>query len=184
MPKKPKNASVTTAGPSNFVYQMKITLKEVKPPIWRRIQVKSDITLKVLHKTIQIVMGWTNSHLHKFDIRAPSSEPKVRLNQLNLQEKQKFLYVYDFGDNWELVILVEKILPMDEKTQYPICIAGKRSGPPEDCGGPWGYMDLLNVLNDPNDPEYDERIEWIGQGFDSELFDTEEINVRLRSIRR
>jgi hypothetical protein len=92
--------------------------------------------------------------------------------------------VYDFGDNWEHVILVEKILPIDKKTQYPICLAGKRSGPPEDCGGPWGYMDLLNVLNDPNDPEYDERIEWIGEDFDSELFDAEEINVRLRSIRR
>jgi hypothetical protein len=106
------------------------------------------------------------------------------LNQLNLQEKQKFLYVYDFGDNWELVILVEKILPMDEKTQYPICIAGKRSGPPEDCGGPWGYMELLDVLNDPNDPEHEDRVEWVGGDFDSELFDTEEISVRLRSIRR
>jgi hypothetical protein len=129
-------------------------------------------------------MGWEDEHLHKFDIRAPSSEPKVRLNQLNLQEKQKFLYVYDFGDNWEHVILVEKILPMDEKTPYPTCIAGKRSGPPEDCGGPWGYMDLLDVLNDPNDPEYEDRVEWVGDDFDSELFDTEEISVRLRSIRR
>ena len=184
MPKKPKKASVTAAEPSNLVYQMKITLKEVKPPIWRRIQVKSDITLKVLHRIIQEVMGWEDAHLHKFDIRAPSSEPKVGLNQLNLQEKQKFLYVYDFGDNWELVILVEKILPMDEKTQYPICIAGKRSGPPEDCGGPWGYMELLDVLNDPNDPEHEDRVEWVGGDFDSELFDTEEISVRLRSIRR
>jgi hypothetical protein len=72
---------------------------------------------------------------------------------------------------------------MDEKTQYPICIAGKRSGPPEDCGGPWGYMELLDVLNDPNDPEYEDRVEWVGGDFDSELFDTEEISVRLRSIR-
>lgn len=184
MPKKPKKESVTGTGPTNLVYQMKITLQEVKPPIWRRIQVKGDITLKVLHNIIQRVMGWEDGHLHKFDIRAPSSEPKVRLNQLNLQEKQKFLYVYDFGDNWEHVILVETILPMDEKTRYPICLAGKRSCPPEDCGGPWGYMELLDVLNDPNDPEYDERTEWIGKDFDSELFDNEETNIRLRAIRK
>ena len=194
MPKNPKNASVTTAGPSNLVYQMKITLKEVKPPIWRRIQVKSDITLKVLHKTIQIVLGWTNSHLHEFNIfglsygdpeqEVGSDEKKFRLNKLNLREKDKFIYVYDFGDNWEHEILVEKILPIDEKAQYPVCLTGKRSCPPEDCGGPSGYMDLLNVLSDPNDPEYDESMEWIGEDFDSEMFDNEKINWRLRSIRR
>jgi hypothetical protein len=184
MAKKAKKESVTPVGPSNLIYQIKITLKDVKPPIWRRIQVKSDITLHSLHRTIQTAMGWEDGHLHKFDIRAPSSEPKVRLNQLNLVEKQKFLYVYDFGDNWEHTILVEKILPIDEKTQYPICLAGERSGPPEDCGGPWGYMDLLDVLDDPNDPEYDERVEWIGEDFDPELFDIEKINKRLKGTRR
>lgn len=184
MAKKAKKESVTPVGPSNLIYQIKITLKDVKPPIWRRIQVKSDITLHSLHRTIQTAMGWEDGHLHKFDIRAPSSEPKVRLNQLNLVEKQKFLYVYDFGDNWEHTILVEKILPIDEKKQYPICLAGKRSGPPEDCGGPWGYMDLLDVISDPNDPEYDERIDWVGEDFDSELFDIEKINKRLKGTRR
>ncbi len=184
MAKKAKKESVTPVGPSNLIYQIKITLKDVKPPIWRRIQVKSDITLHSLHRTIQTVMGWEDGHLHKFDIRAPSSEPKVRLNQLNLVEKQKFLYVYDFGDNWEHTILLEKILPIDEKTQYPICLAGERSGPPEDCGGPWGYMDLLDVLDDPNDPEYEERVEWIGEDFDPELFDIEKINKRLKGTRR
>ena len=184
MAKKAKKESVTPVGPSNLIYQIKITLKDVKPPIWRRIQVKSDITLHSLHRTIQTAMGWEDGHLHKFDIRAPSSEPKVRLNQLNLVEKQKFLYVYDFGDNWEHTILVEKILPIDEKNQYPICLTGKRSGPLEDCGGPWGYMDLIDVLDDPNDPEYDERVEWIGEDFDPELFDIEKINKRLKGTRR
>ena len=194
MPKKPKKESVTVSGPTNLVYQMKITLQEVKPPIWRRIQVKGDITLKVLHTTIQKVMGWTDSHLHEFIVKGVSygdsededalDERKYRLNKLNLQEKEKFFYVYDFGDNWEHIILVEKILPMDAEAQYPICLKGKRSCPPEDCGGPWGYMDLLDVLNDPNDPEYDERIEWIGDDFDSELFDVEKINWKLRSIRK
>ena len=194
MPKKPKKESVTVDGPTNLVYQMKITLEEVKPPIWRRIQVKGDITLKVLHKIIQLVMGWSNSHLHEFSIFGESygdpeqevglDEKKVRLKKLNLEEKDKFIYTYDFGDNWEHVILVEKILPMDAEAQYPICLKGKRSCPPEDCGVPWGYMDLLDVLNDPNDPEYDERIEWIGDDFDSELFDVEKINWKLRSLRK
>ena len=75
-------------------------------------------------------------------------------------------------------------MPIDEKTQYPICLAGERSGPPEDCGGPWGYMDLLDVLDDPNDPEYEERVEWIGEDFDPELFDIEKINKRLKGTRR
>ncbi len=103
---------------------------------------------------------------------------------MNLEEKDKFIYTYDFGDTWEHQILVEKILPIDEKTQYPVCLAGKRSGPPEDCGGPWGYMELLDVLNDPNDPEYEDRVEWIGEDFDSELFDVDKINLRLKKAIR
>lgn len=194
MAQKPKNFSVNPPRSSNLVYQMKITLKGVKPPIWRRIQVKSDITLKVLHRIIQVVMGWSDSHLHEFNIfgvsygdpeqEVGSDEKKVRLNKLHLEEKHKFLYVYDFGDNWEHTILVEKILPMDEEKQYPICLAGKRSGPPEDCGGPWGYMDLIDVLDNPNDPEYEEMIEWIGEDFAPELFDIEKINKRLKGTRR
>jgi hypothetical protein len=139
-------------------------------------------------------MGWSNSHLHEFNIfgvsygdpeqEVGSDEKKVRLSRLNLDEKDKLIYIYDFGDNWEHQILVEKILPIDEKTKYPICLMGKRSCPPEDCGGPWGYMDLLDVLRDPNDPEYDESMEWIGKDFDSEMFDIDKINWRLRAVRK
>ncbi|MCX5873055.1 MAG: plasmid pRiA4b ORF-3 family protein [Deltaproteobacteria bacterium] len=194
MPKKPKNDSVTPAGPSTLVYQMKVTLKVVKPPIWRRLQVKSDITLKVFHKTIQIAMGWSDAHLHEFNIHGVSygnpedgvgsDEKKVRLNRLNLEEKDKFSYVYDFGDTWEHAILVEKILPVDEKTQYPICLKGKHSCPPEDCGGPWGYSELLDALSDPYHPDYEESMEWVGGDFDYERFDIEKINWRLRAIRK
>ncbi|MGA8832332.1 MAG: plasmid pRiA4b ORF-3 family protein [Desulfomonilaceae bacterium] len=194
MAQKPKNVSITPAGPSNLVYQMKITLKEVKPPIWRRIQVKGNTTLHALHRTIQTVMGWSDSHLHEFNIfgvsygdpeqEVGSDEKRVRLNKLDLEEQDKFAYIYDFGDDWEHQIVIEKILPIDEKTQYPICLTGKRSCPPEDCGGSTGYMDLLDVLDDPNDPEYEERIEWIGEDFDSEMFDIEQINRRLKGTRR
>jgi hypothetical protein len=193
MAKKPKNESVIPKKRSNLVYQMKITLKDVKPPIWRRIQVKGDVTLNAFHRTIQMVMGWGGGHLHEFDIRGilygdPEDGPfedekKFRLKKLNLEEKEKFFYVYDFGDNWQHQILVEKILPIDEKTQYPICLAGKRSGPPEDCGGSWGYMDLLDVLKDPDHPEYEESKEWVGDLFDSEKFDIEKINRWLKPMR-
>jgi hypothetical protein len=194
MPKKPKNESVVSAGPGTPIYQLKITLKGVKPPIWRRLQVKSDITLLALHKTIQKVMGWTDSHLHEFIVKGVSygdsededalNERRHHLNKLRLEEKEKFFYVYDFGDNWEHVILVEKILRIDSSVKYPVCLTGKRSGPLEDCGGPWGYMELLDILEDPNHPDYDERIEWIGEDFDPEMFDIEKINRQLKGNRR
>jgi hypothetical protein len=193
MPKKPKDESTIAAKPSSIIYQLKITLKDVKPSIWRRIQVQGDITLKAFHRILQTVMGWTDSHLHEFIVKGVSygdsededalDERKYRLNKLNLQEKEKFFYVYDFGDNWEHIILVEKILPNDSAVKYPFCLTGKRSGPIEDCGGPWGYMGILEILEDPNHPEYDE-LDWIEEDFDSELFDVEKINWKLRSIRK
>lgn len=194
MAKKPKNQAVGATGRSNLVYQMKVTLKGVKPPIWRRIQVKGDVTLKAFHRTIQLVMGWCGGHLHEFDIRGMSygdpmdgpieDEKKFRLNKFNLGEKEKFFYVYDFGDNWQHEILVEKILPIDTGVQYPVCLQGKRSCPPDDCGGSWGYMELLDVLKDPNHPEYEESKTWVGLHFDSENFDIEEINRVLKATRR
>ena len=194
MARKPKTESVAPAGSNISVYQMKITLKSVRPPIWRRIQVKSDMTLKTLHRVIQEAMGWEDAHLHDFNVHGVTygtagngfgaDEKKVRLSRLNLEVKDKFLYTYDFGDTWEHTILIEKILPVDEKTQYPICLAGKRSCPAEDCGGPWGYMGLLDVLQDPDHPEYEDSIGWIGEDFDSEFFDIELINMRLEKIRR
>jgi hypothetical protein len=194
MARKPKTESVAPARPNILVYQMKVTLKAVRPPIWRRIQVKSDMTLKTLHRVIQEVMGWEDAHLHDFNVHGVTygtaedgfgaDEKKFRLSRLNLEVKDKFLYTYDFGDTWEHTILIEKILPVDEKAKYPTCLGGKRSCPPEDCGGPWGYMGLLDVLQDPDHPEYEDSMAWLGEDFDSELFDAELINFRLDRIRR
>ena len=191
---KPKKGSVTLVGPSILVYQMKVTLKGIRPPVWRRIQVTSDMTLKVFHKTIQIIMDWEDEHLHGFIIKGLSygtaedgfgvDEKKVRLNSLNLQEKDKFIYLYDFGDNWEHTILVEKILPMDEKSHYPICLMGKRSCPPEDWGGPYRYQDLLDIIKDPEDPEYEEALDCLGEDFAPEWFEVEIINMELEIGRR
>ena len=96
-------------------------------------------------------------------------------------EKDKFTYEYDFGDGWEHIILLEKILPPEDGATYPRCIKGKRACPPEDCGGIWGYAHLLEVIADPEDPEHDEMLEWLGGEFDSEYFNLDEVNERLRS---
>ncbi len=193
MAKKVKKEFVAPVGSSNLVYQLKITLGYIRPPIWRRIQVCGDINLYELHTIIQTVMDWMGHHRHVFIIRglwyadpvdgpeADADENKNSLDELNLEEKERFRYIYDFGDNWEHEILLEKILPIDEKLQYPVCLSGKRSGPPDDCGGPRGYVNLLNILRDPDDPDYDHWMEWVGVDFDPERFDVERINLRLKT---
>jgi hypothetical protein len=175
------------------IYQLKISLNYVKPPIWRRFLVQSDIKLPDLHKVIQTVMGWTNSHLNQFIIDdvfycEPSEDydmdykdyRRVRLNQVINSEKQKFLYEYDFGDSWEHTLLLEKILPADKSVDYPICIDGKRNCPPEDCGGSGGYEELLKIIKNPRHKEHNDMIEWLGDEFDPEEFDIDFINESLK----
>jgi hypothetical protein len=177
------------------IYQIKVTLTGSKPPIWRRIQVRSDITLAKLHDIIQAVMGWDDYHLHQFivgglyfgvpdpdygdwvDMR---DEQKMRLNQITTSQGFKFAYEYDFGDSWEHTLLVEKILPPEEGVQYPVCVKGRRACPPEDVGGIWGYDGFLEAIQDPNHPEHDMYLEWIGGEFDPEAFDLDEANAALR----
>ncbi len=178
---------------SQDVYQLKIMLDHTKPPVWRRFIVESDMKLPDLHKVIQTVMGWFNSHLHQFRINgksytAPDEEfmsevtdyRKIRLNAVITKEKQKFHYDYDFGDGWEHTIVLEKILPKDKNMRYPTCVDGKRNCPPEDCGGPGGYADLLEVIKDPGNEEYEEMMEWLGGIFDPEEFDIDGINEALQ----
>ena len=178
-------------GANKNVYQIKISLKYIKPMIWRRFLVEDSIKLPDLHKVIQTVMGWTNSHLHQFIIKErfygepdeDSFEEIVDYRKLMLKsvlsfEKEKITYEYDFGDGWEHELVLEKILN-NQTIENPICVAGKRNCPPEDCGGPYGYMDLLNVIADPENEEYKEMKSWIGDDFDSEYFDKEWINILL-----
>lgn len=181
-----------------LIYQLKVTLEDSKPPIWRRILVPAEITLYNLHETIQIAMGWMNYHLHMFTIYGQifgdpaddeydnfgtKNETRYNLKQLGLSEKSKFFYTYDFGDSWDHVILVEKILPAEKGEQYPVCLKGKRACPPEDVGGVWGYEDFLDAITDPSHEEHDEFLEWIGDDFDPEEFDLEYVNAALKSIK-
>jgi Plasmid pRiA4b ORF-3-like protein len=179
------------------VYQLKIALKNINPPIWRQVQV-TDCTLGKLHGVIQICMGWKHYHLHEFTIDGarygnPSqwqddfgdepeigNERKVKLSQLAGKEVKTFTYVYDIGDNWEHIIEVEKVLVPETGVRYPRCIAGERACPPEDCGGKWGYGNFLDAIKNPEHEEHKELMEWIGGKFDPEAFDIEAVNKKLR----
>ncbi len=178
------------------VYQIKVTLKGTKPPIWRRIQVASDATLANLHDILQSVMGWEGYHLYQFlidgieygdpnllDELEAENARTATLNTLVRGEKFKFIYEYDFGDGWEHEILVEKMLALDKGKQYPLCITGKRACPPEDCGGIWGYADFLEAIQDPKHPEHDEMVEWVGGEFDPTAFDADEVNLELQQLK-
>ena len=182
-----------SAAPQSIL-QLKITLKGSKPPIWRRIQVANTITLPTLHNILQVAMGWTDSHLHQFivgnvmysdpdfELEQIANEKRVSLPQLKLEPGMKFQYEYDFGDDWMHDILIEKILPPEPDVHYPRCLAGKRSCPPEDCGGIWGYDSLLQTIADPNDPDYEDMREWLPEDFDPAVFDLEDVNKVLRTF--
>ena len=183
---------------ASSIYQLKITLRDCRPPIWRRVQVRSNELLAHLHYVIQLSMGWTNSHLHSFSIHGieygvpmpefdmddmeVSDEKKIKLSEFIPGEKFKFSYLYDFGDSWEHEILVEKVLAADPETEYPICIKAKRACPPEDCGGAWGYRDFLEAIQDPEHPEHEEMLQWVGGSFDPENADLDEANEQLKRI--
>jgi hypothetical protein len=177
------------------LYQLKITLRGSKPPIWRRVQVPGKFTLAQLHEVIQAAMGWYNAHLYQFEIGSEfysnpafqledsRSDRTLALTRLIPGEKFKFHYAYDMGDYWEHAILVEKVLSADPKTQYPLCLKGKRACPPEDCGGIWGYGSFLETITDPNHPDHEDMLEWVGGSFDPEAFDLAAVNDRLQSMR-
>ncbi len=183
-----------------MIYQIKVSLKGIRPPIWRRIQVRDNTTLYKLHRIPQVVMGWEDYHLHEFEIDGESYGPpqdeftdpfgfsetiiekKVKLSEVIRAEKFRFLYTYDFGDNWRHELLVEKIVPVEKGQQYPVCLKGKRACPPEDCGGAWGYQDLLEAREHPDDPECRELLEWAGE-FDPKEFDLDEINSYLEEMK-
>lgn len=182
-------------------YQLKITLQGSKPPIWRRVVVTPTITFASLHQVIQIAMGWDDCHLHEFNVngerigRPPAAdglmsletdddlrdERKVRLSQWLLQPQQKFTYTYDFGDSWEHLLVLEKILP--GVVARPVCLDGKMACPPEDCGGLYGYMHLLDVLSHPRHPEHEEMKEWYDGDWDAAAFDVVATNRCLSKVK-
>ncbi|OGA79132.1 MAG: hypothetical protein A3G81_00270 [Betaproteobacteria bacterium RIFCSPLOWO2_12_FULL_65_14] len=181
-----------------MMYQIKVTLNGVRPSIWRRLVVPSSLSLMDLHDVLQVAMGWMDSHLHQFVARGKLygqpdpefgmgriNEKRVRLDEVLRTEKDAMTYEYDFGDGWEHKIVLEKVLGNAEEHAAPSCIAGARACPPEDCGGVWGYANLLKVISNSSNPEHEEMLEWLGDGFDPERFDVSVINsVLVRMTRR
>jgi Plasmid pRiA4b ORF-3-like protein len=184
------------------VHRLKVTLRHVKPPVWRRIEVPSDIDLAALAAVLEAAMGWEGYHLHGFEVgdvtyqpldenafdmglgfAKPVDERTATLGDVLLAVKSKMRWDYDFGDGWEHDVVVEAIEPRNANVEYPICLAGKRSCPPEDCGGPWGYADLLEAIADPKHPEHDELTEWLPPDFDPEEFDVDDTTDMMHSPR-
>ncbi|MBS4062527.1 MAG: plasmid pRiA4b ORF-3 family protein [Bacteroidetes bacterium] len=180
------------------VYQLKVTLDDVSPPVWRRLLVSGDTNLLTLHEIIQEAMGWQNYHLHmytiagqiygdpeddEYDELGTKDETRYRFNQLGLGEKARFKYEYDFGDSWHHTILVEKILQAETGARYPICLAGKNACPPEDVGGVWGYETFLAAIANPKHEEHEHYRAWIGGDFDPKEFNLDKVNERLRGVK-
>jgi hypothetical protein len=191
------------AGGGMPLYQLKITLKWSKPPIWRRLIARADLKLDRLHNVIQIAMGWADSHMHQFIAGAgfrvtyygkpdPEftgmgsemlNEKRYTAADLAPAARRKFTYEYDFGDGWQHEVLVEKILPPDVSFKHPVCLAGANACPPEDCGGIGGYHDLLEILADPKHPEHTNMKEWVGGELDATEFDLNGVNAMLKRLK-
>jgi hypothetical protein len=183
-------------------YQLKVTLEASNPAVWRRITVRGDVKLDLLHAILQLAMGWTNSHLHMFSIGANRySEPpliddpgwggdedkderKLTLAQVVDRGFGMFGYEYDLGDSWIHLLVVENELPADPASKaIARCLDGARACPPEDCGGVGGFEQLLKVLRNPRHREYRSTLEWLGGPFDPAAFDPDETNRFLQRLK-
>ena len=192
--------TATTARAS--LYHLKVVLNETEPIIWRRLQVPGNATLGWLHAVLQVAIGWTNSHLHQFHAgellyshrrqNPPElegdpqalDENKATLRQVVPRQKDVLAYEYDFGDSWFHQITVEKILGPDPGAHsLAVCLDGARACPPEDCGGPWGYDNLLKILRNPKHEEHQSMKEWLGRPFDPKAFDVDSINTFLKKLK-
>lgn len=186
-----------STSPARTVHQIKVTLAGSRPPIWRRLEIPSTITLRALHDVLQAAFGWEDYHMWVFENAQGrygiadhelqiSSAGAKRLDRIAPGQGDRLGYTYDFGDNWEHTILVEAITTPERDIAYPRCLTGRRAGPPEDCGGIWGYDHLVEVLADPEHEEHPDRLEWLGldspDQFDPTAFDLVQTNTALSHL--
>jgi hypothetical protein len=175
---------------SGDIVKLKVTLQGIRPPIWRRVLVPACMTLRDLHDIIQTTMGWEDSHLHDFDVAGERygdpgitdeviNEARLTLAAIRKAGVERFKYTYDFGDDWEHVIVIEGTVAHVDGQHYPACIAGKRACPPEDTGGPYGYPHLLAVRADPSHTDHEEMREWLVDEFDPEAFSVADADTML-----
>lgn len=179
---------------ADTVYRLKVTLRDIRPPIWRRVEVPGHVSLHSLHEILNEAMGWLGYHLHDFEVggveytvpdddmdpdRPAEDDRHWRLDAVVTEPGRRFSYRYDFGDDWRHEVIVEAIGAPVAGVSYPRVTKGRRRCPPEDCGGPWGYRDLLVALAEPGHAEHHSMAEWVGGGFDPEEFSIEAINEAL-----
>ena len=180
------------------LYRLRITLGEGPHLVWRELQVADDTTLAELHWIIQCSLGWTNSHLHQFQIAEETySDPRFGLEEADFPVRDErrhtlrqivrgkvheFWYEYDFGDGWRHCIEITEIWPAEKTQPVPVCLGGERAGPPEDCGGFGGYANLLYVLSHPEEDEYEELKAWVGEVYEPERCDLVGINWQLGKL--
>ncbi len=179
------------------IYRLKITLIGIDPPIWRVLQVPNSIKLCCLHSALQVVMGWTDSHLHQFQKDGENwgvpewdefdeldliDESRTQLAKVLKSEGDSMLYQYDFGDNWRHEVVLEKIIPVSDAVKVPLCFGGERRCPPEDVGGVRGYQEFLEAIFDPRHENYEQYLRWAGGHFIDE-FDLKAANGILSLMR-
>jgi len=174
------------------IYQIRIILRGLRPPIWRLLWVASDTRLEDFNIMLQVAMGWSNIHLHQFEqngLRYGTPDPyfpddtcresDFHLDDLLREAGDCLVYRYDFGDDWVHKVRLEKVLAFDDRLSLPLCLRGKRACPLEDVGGPSGYRKFLSVFSDPAHPDHAELLAWIDGGFDPDDFDVRQTNDAL-----
>ena len=196
--RRAKRAARPSSSSSPIAYQLRVQLDGIEPPIWRRILVPGDILLEDLHDVIQIAFGWDNAHMHQFILKdktttRPSGfgvdgmfgddegedESQIRLSDVAMRVRSKLRYVYDFGDSWHHTIVVERRDKAKDPDTVPRCVGGELACPPEDCGGIWGYAHFCEAIANPDHPDHDQLIEWVGGDFEPLVFDVDDANRRL-----
>ena len=176
--------------------RLRISLVDIEPRIWRRVEVPLAMTLDEVHQVIQVVMGWWDYHLHEFQIGSETYGPTFPKDEYGDTEDERMVplssivdhgikkirYVYDFGDDWvhEISIGVERIGADD--IDYPVFLGGENNCPPEDVGGPSGYQDYLEAISDPNHEEHEAMLKWNGKDFEPTFVDEARIIEKIGAI--
>lgn len=178
------------------LYELRVQLKDIEPPVWRELRVPRRMTLDELHEVLQVAMGWTNSHLYLFHAGGkkygePDPDPnwekvqdsaRTTLEDIVTEAGQSFVYEYDLGDSWMHEVTVSGSVEA-AGNERPRCLGGARACPPEDCGGPWRYQELLEAISDSRHEEHDELLDWVGEDFDPEAFDARSVDTALGQMR-
>jgi hypothetical protein len=188
------------AGNPTKIVQLRIQLAGLEPPIWRRVRVPADLPLRRLHDVIQAVFDWLDCHLHQFEVGDKiygqteiegmdasgvrmHNDRNVRLEALLDRGVDQFVYRYDFGDNWEHLIQVEGVTDPEPGVEYPVLVSGAHRAPPEDCGGPPGFVDFVEAMQDETHEDHEAVLDWYGQPFDPDDMNLDTVEAMLGRIR-